>query len=120
MLPGPRRRLVRTADLAYLHPLMGTEATNTCTVCGRANRTDALFCDRCTYPLRVANLADLTSDDKRLCLSYLFRELSFAVAGPVIGAVDEDAWIAYLNAFWLRPETAIIEYREAMAILGIQ
>lgn len=100
---------------------MGTDAnlsqtSNRCTVCGRPNRADALFCDRCTYPLRVANLADLSADDKRLCLSHLFRELSSAVAGPAIGAVDDDAWLAYLSAFWLRPETAIIEYREAMAI----
>lgn len=95
---------------------MGTEATNLCAVCGRQNRPDALFCDRCTYPLRVANLAALSSDDKRLCLSYLFRELSSAVALPASDKVDQDAWLAYVSAFWLRPETAIIEYREAMAI----
>jgi SAM-dependent methyltransferase len=90
---------------------------NLCTVCGRENRPDAIFCDRCTYPLKVANLAGLTRDEKRVCLSKLFYELAEATARPDTHlALDEDLWLAYLSAFWLRPETAIIEYREAMAI----
>lgn len=97
---------------------MTTESKNLCSVCGRSNRADAIFCDRCTYPLKVANLAGLTPAEKRLCLSKLFRELADATERPGTAAaeVDADLWLAYLSAFWLRPETAIIEYREAMAI----
>ncbi len=89
-------------------------------VCDRENRQDAIFCDRCSYPLRVANLADLSESDKRLCLARLFDELSNATR-DVSGAdlVDVDLWQAYLSAFWLRPETAIIEYREAMTLRAI-
>ena len=100
--------------------IISTEAPNRCVVCDRENRPDAIFCDRCTYPLRVANLADLSESEKRLCLARLFDELSNATR-DVSGAdlLDVDLWHAYLSAFWLRPETAIIEYREAMALRTI-
>jgi SAM-dependent methyltransferase len=88
-----------------------------CPACGAANRAGALFCDRCTYPLSVAKLTDLTEADRRLCLSSLLEELAGATRSPEAGAsIDADLWNAYLSAFWLRPETAIIEYSEATAI----
>jgi SAM-dependent methyltransferase len=88
-----------------------------CPACNAVNRAGSLFCDRCTYPLSVAKLTDLTETDKRLCLSTLLDELSRATRNREAGApVDDELWNAYLSAFWLRPETAIIEYCEARAM----
>lgn len=88
-----------------------------CPACGRPNREDTLFCDRCTFPLRVAGLHELTAADKRFCLGELFAQLATATRiDDDTSGVDADLWLAYLNAFWLRPETAIVEYCEAMAV----
>ena len=70
----------------------------------------------------MAALHELTVADKRLCLAELFHQLSTAIRRPdaAADAVEGDLWNAYLNAFWLRPETAIVEYCEAMAVRRVR
>jgi SAM-dependent methyltransferase len=90
-----------------------------CAACGASNDSVSLFCSRCTAPLAVASLADFSDDDRRACLAALFSTLSEGLknAPANAGAIaDPDLWRAYLSAFWLRPETALILYAEAIAI----
>src|SRR6185437_3907 len=54
--------------------------------------------------------------DQRICLTSLFQVLADALKQPAAAAHDDPLWRAYLSAFWLRPETAIILYAEALAI----
>lgn len=90
-----------------------------CAVCGFENAGSPLFCGRCTSPLGVVALHELDEADRRRCLSALFevlREPLGHAGGGGESGVDAELWGAYLNAFWLRPETALILYGEAMAI----
>jgi SAM-dependent methyltransferase len=91
-----------------------------CRVCNQENPADALFCARCTSPVAVAALHELTESDRRRCLQALFQVLSELRpnSAPAVAAAPADAglWQAYLSAFWLRPETALILYAEALAI----
>ena len=112
-----QRRCVSVPILPRLGSIVTMPDAPICPACGNANRSNALFCDRCTYPLGVIGLNALSEGDKRLCLSHLFEQLAASTGDPRLGeAVDEELWRAYLSAFWLRPETAIVEYREALAI----
>jgi SAM-dependent methyltransferase len=65
----------------------------------------------------VQKLADLASDDLRLCLDNLLEVL---LAGRrAIGNVavqDEALFNAYLSTFWLRPETALLQYCECRIV----
>jgi SAM-dependent methyltransferase len=95
----------------------------TCTACGALNSRDALFCSRCTAPLAIAAIQELHETDLRLCRTALFEVL--AEAGQLVPRHetapqhDESLWRAYLNVFWLRPETALILYAEALAIRSL-
>jgi SAM-dependent methyltransferase len=89
-----------------------------CPVCSHENPATALFCARCTSPVAVLPLHELGEADHRECLAALFESLAeisrtTTAAGE---AVDRDLWRAYLDAFWLRPETALILYAEALAV----
>jgi SAM-dependent methyltransferase len=90
----------------------------TCRVCGAANPPGALFCTRCTSPVAVVPLSKLDESDLRTCLGALLtvlgEELAAGAATPT--QIDGDLWRAYLSSFWLRPETALILYAEALAV----
>lgn len=90
-----------------------------CKACGSANPSAALFCSRCTAPLNVVALGELTDADRRVCLASLFSVLAETLSRESIEPAttwDRELWAAYLSAFWLRPETALILYAEALAI----
>jgi len=102
---------------------MGTDAAAngrtppTCAACGRIGRPGEQFCERCNAPLTVARLDELNDDDRRAALSKGLEVLAASTRlAPVPAAVDDDLWHAYLSAFWLRPETALVLYGEAVAI----
>jgi SAM-dependent methyltransferase len=91
----------------------------TCAACGQSNDASALFCVRCTAPLAVVALGDLNDADRQTCLAALLQVLADSLKSktpPVPASHDEALWRAYLSAFWLRPETALILYAEALAI----
>jgi SAM-dependent methyltransferase len=90
----------------------------TCRVCGAENPPGALFCTRCTSPVAVVPLSELDASDLRTCLGALLTVLGEELAGGAAAPtdIDRDLWRAYLSAFWLRPETAMVLYAEAMAI----
>jgi SAM-dependent methyltransferase len=94
-----------------------TQATEAaaCPVCGRQNPPDALFCAACIAPLRVPALAELDDDERRQSLDDLVAVLAEVRALPDAGlAADERELLhAYLSAFWLRPETALVQFAEA-------
>jgi SAM-dependent methyltransferase len=90
-----------------------------CPVCNHDNPKDALFCARCTSPVKVTPLHELTEEDRRHCLQALFEVLSKTQTPPSQPTPDNDLWPAYLRAFWLRPETAVILYAEALAIRAL-
>lgn len=85
-----------------------------CTVCQTANNPSALFCTRCTSPLSVTALGDLTDNDRRVSLAALLARL--AKLAEIDFRTVPNSWPAYLSAFWLRPETALILTGEAHAI----
>ena len=87
-----------------------------CRVCNQENPADALFCARCTSPVAVVPLHELTDADRRCCLQALFQVLSQLSSGRATPPADAGLWQAYVSAFWLRPETALILYGEALAI----
>src|SRR5882724_2799432 len=98
------------------------QSSAACNACGQLNAPDSLFCPRCTAPLSVAALQDLDATDLNLCRSALFQilaDLTRAPAPPTTAPHDESLWKSYLAAFWLRPETALILYAEAMAIRSL-
>jgi len=92
-----------------------------CGVCGYENSDTPLFCGRCTSPLNVIPLHQLGETEHRQCLAALFEILAEVSRNTVTrGEPDRDLWQSYLSAFWLRPETALILYAEAMAIKSLQ
>jgi len=77
-----------------------------CPVCGTDNPAESLFCSRCTSPVSVVALGELTDADRRLSLAALLKTLA-----PIVEREPKNfptSWPAYLSAFWLRPETALI------------
>lgn len=94
-----------------------------CPVCGFENAGAPLFCGRCTSPMNVTALHDLSAPDHRQCLQALFQVLAETPARQAASGsemVDRDLWQAYVNAFWLRPETSLILYAEALALRSFQ
>lgn len=84
----------------------------TCPICGRSNNATALFCSTCIAPLRVQKLADLDPADLLQSLDHLLAVLASVRRSPG-EEPDDDLFRAYLSAFWLRPETALIQFVEA-------
>lgn len=95
-----------------------------CAACGAGNAENALFCARCTAPLAVTSLHELDNTDLDICRTALLEVLAESSKPPTWSvskdAIDEGLWRAYLSAFWLRPETALILYAEAMAVTSLQ
>jgi SAM-dependent methyltransferase len=93
-----------------------------CPVCGHENSRAALFCARCTSPVAVVGLHELSDGDRRRCLAALFEVLwdSSRAETAADAGIDEELWRAYLSAFWLRPETALVLYAEAVAIRALR
>jgi SAM-dependent methyltransferase len=88
-----------------------------CPVCSHDNPAAALFCARCTSPVAVLPLHGLGEADHRECLAALFESLAQIARTATGGEIDDrDLWRAYLDAFWLRPETALVLYAEALAV----
>jgi SAM-dependent methyltransferase len=90
---------------------MPTLEVQACPACGHGNDASAVFCARCVAPLRVRKLADLDADDFRLCAAALAEVLDLPAA-PKGRPIELDAHTAelldaYLNLYWLRPETAL-------------
>ena len=78
----------------------------TCSVCGTINDYDSRFCKSCIAPLNVKKLNDFDYDDYKLLFDGFLKSIeglvqtrSYNFNFPII----KD----YLNAFWLRPETAL-------------
>src|SRR4051794_15266368 len=95
----------------------GPQTKLKCAVCGSENEPASLFCRQCTAPLTVVGLHELTDRDREICSGALMEVLGAAMQSGGAGeAIDEDLWNAYLSAQWLRPETALIQYGEALAI----
>lgn len=91
--------------------------TVACKVCGEESPRSALFCARCTSPVSVFALGEITAVDQAMCL----RALAAVVAeSPVVVSsgtdADSELFNAYLSALWLRPETALIQYAEARGV----
>jgi len=103
-------------------PFSDPQSSVACSACGQPNAPASLFCTRCTAPLSVAALQDLDDADLSLCRSALFQILADVTGSPASQADashDRSLWESYLSAFWLRPETALILYAEAMAVRSI-
>ncbi|UCG32401.1 MAG: methyltransferase domain-containing protein [Phycisphaerales bacterium] len=99
---------------------MPTLEVQACPACGHGNDADAVFCGRCVAPLRVRKLADLDADDLRLCAAALAEVLEPPTA-PKGRDVEADAHTAelldaYLNLYWLRPETALWQAIDARTV----
>ena len=80
-----------------------------------------MFCRRCTAPVQVVSLSDFSDDELARCAAALLQVLSDITRDPPqrrLG-IDVDLWRAYLSAFWLRPETAMVLYGEAAAIRSL-
>jgi SAM-dependent methyltransferase len=111
--------MLEESTLSYNSEIsMGAKAlsASVCEACGQENRREALFCRRCTAPVAVAALGEFDADDQRLCLRALFEVLSESTAGRRRSVADDRLWRNYLSAFWLRPETALVLYAEALAV----
>jgi SAM-dependent methyltransferase len=107
-----------------------TSPTARCAACGHENPWEKLFCSRCTAPLAVAGLHELDQTDFAACAAALLDLVADisreSASGDSRAVADESLWNAYLSAWWLRPETALVLYGEALAIaaaklsLGLQ
>lgn len=96
---------------------MSSSPATACPVCGRPNAADALFCAACIAPLRVQKLADLASDDLQLSIDNLLEVLLRVRQTSSVTSVDDDDLLdAYLQAFWLRPETALLQFCECRLV----
>src|SRR4051794_34634757 len=102
-----------------------------CAACGQPNPPGRLFCRRCTAPLEVVPLQELNAADMAECGGALIAVLAklASPAGsptsadlpPATGRshIVQDLWRAYLSAFWLRPETALVLLGEALAVHSV-
>jgi SAM-dependent methyltransferase len=66
--------------------------------------------------LGVQRLADLQTDDLQICIDSLLEVLLSARRSATSNPpteIDEELLHGYLSAFWLRPETALLQYVEA-------
>ena len=71
-----------------------------CRVCNQDNPADALFCARCTSPVAVVALHELTESDRRRCLQALYgidpvlpqihrsedRNMRISLLSPAVGS----------------------------------
>lgn len=93
-----------------------------CRVCTTENDEDALFCQKCAAPVRVLALKSIDADGRQDCLQGLWAALADTRSPgdkPDL-ANDRELWRRYLSAFWLRPETALWLYAEALAVRSLQ
>ena len=87
-----------------------------CPICGRVNGIDKVFCGGCVAPLQISRLVDLNQDDLQMSLGHVLHVvLDEQNRNPdSSSSTDQDELLtAYLNAFWLRPESALLQYAEA-------
>ncbi len=95
------------------------DMTVLCSICGRPNSAEVVFCVGCVAPLRVQKLADLDSADLQLSLQNLLETLlgGWCAHGTVANPQGADELLrSYLTAFWLRPESALLQYAEARIV----
>jgi len=118
-LPPPAIRSVDEMNMLIEKPPVRTKR---CSACNALNAPSSLFCERCTAPLAVVALGNLTNDEQRTYMAALLDVLGEslkATSNSAPASHDKALWHAYLSAFWLRPETAMILYAEALAIRDI-
>lgn len=101
--------------------LIEAEGSQECPICGHSNSPDALFCAVCVAPLRVQPLADLSADDLRRSLDDVLQTVAEGrrTKAPAQTGPERELLHAYLSAFWLRPETALVQFAEARALLPL-
>ncbi len=86
--------------------------TMICSVCHEKNEVTAIFCSRCVSPINVQSLAEYTSEEKNFLLALLLENM--AKIRKKNSTPHSSHFLAqYLNAYWLRPETAIWRTIEA-------
>lgn len=93
--------------------------TVTCPVCRSETPQGAAFCSRCTNPIGVVSLSELSASDQTVALRALFQSLATSASSEP-AAEPDDLFHAYLSAYWLRPETALILYAEASTIATLK
>ncbi|MFM2161331.1 MAG: hypothetical protein RLZZ383_843, partial [Pseudomonadota bacterium] len=75
---------------------------------------------KCTAPVAVVGLNELDAQDLEECRAALWHVLAECARDarehPVHADHDEALWRRYLSMFWLRPETALVGYSEALAL----
>jgi len=86
-----------------------------CNTCGKINPGDSLFCSGCISALNVKKISDLTSDDLAISTIGLIDSLSQVINVDSVSR-DNEIFISYLSAFWLRPETALYQAAEASIV----
>lgn len=82
-----------------------------CEVCGCRNDDSEIFCKRCSSPISVMRLKDLSEDDLDYSLSALLKvfsqkRLEYLDSSPH-KSVNNKFFHAFLNLEWLRPGSAI-------------
>ena len=91
-----------------------------CPKCAWLNQAGSLFCERCIAPLNIAKLSELSAGERFTSAAALLQVLTPIVSAERVALEVSQARLlgAYLNAFWLRPETALIQAVEASLLRG--
>lgn len=92
-------------------------STITCSVCRENNEATAIFCSRCVSPINVQSLADYTSEEKSFLLTLLLENMA-KTRQKNKQTISSPFLQHYLNAYWLRPETAIWRTIEAEILIS--
>ena len=88
-----------------------------CDVCGEENKEEALFCKKCVSPINVQKISDYTKEDKDHMLSLLLKFLSEKKeSNPE--SIESEYFEEYINAYWLRPESAVWRTKESEFLKG--
>jgi len=94
---------------------------NICHVCGRENDADNVFCNWCIAPLNVHKLSEFSEGQLASYVSALMQALASDTSKQDGNVSEDDGELlrSYLSAFWLRPETALLQAAEARIVRKI-
>ena len=90
-----------------------------CSVCGTHNHVDVQFCSECIAPLTLEPLSNLSFSDLTESLRSLLELISRVgkrCQASRYNQHEDELLGAYLSAFWLRPETAFLQFSEAIHV----
>jgi len=94
-----------------------------CPVCNTSNDKEATFCGQCIAPLNVQNLSEQTDSDlaqnSKAFMEVLQQLLSIKLDASQIPTEKDKAknhLQAFLSAFWLRPDTALLQATESWIV----